>query len=264
MSEPSTSPKPNPTNFGGSDNLPPHDAPASPPVVLRVWRDEPEPQPVSGATDGCDDDLKSRPAGRPQTTSGKEAAADPLDESDDIELYMQQWLRRVRGEAATDGSSPDAEPGQPLLPSGTAASARRIESPVGGTRPNPPASRPPQRDPLADRLRQLDLADGNRSHAAAEHLSELRALREVANQSSQAAINHSLRRQFRRELFSKGTVALVALTVSAALLLLSPTPFSLLTLGASVCGLVAGIWSLRIVADWQTYRARRAGRTASN
>ncbi|MCO6457204.1 MAG: hypothetical protein J5I93_18055 [Pirellulaceae bacterium] len=268
MIEPSTSPNPqHPTNLGGSDNSPRQHEPAIPPVVLRVWRDEPEPPSASGGTDGRDDDLQRRSSGRQQAASGQEPASEPLDESEDIEVYMQQWLRRVRGEAATGGTPPDEEPGQRTdqLPTTTPAAApRRTGNPPGGTPPSSPGTKAGGGGSLTDPLPQPGLVDGNRSHAACDHPLELRALREVANQSSQAAINHSLRRQFRRELLSKGAVALVALAVSAVLLLLSPAPFSLLTLGASVCGLVAGIWSLRIVADWRTYRARRARRTASS
>jgi len=178
------------------------------------------------------------------------AGHQPAEGSDDevsIEAYMQQLLRRTRGTSETEGGS--------TLPLKLASAP----SPGGAS-----TGAVPDRDAAneaADKAGGKSSVEGDEKPvslspraAAPEQPSNLRAMRELANESARSAITSSTRRQSLRAVRVKIGIATIAAFVSALTASMARHPLAPMAVSSLTCIAVAGWFgydSFRCYRKWR-------------
>jgi hypothetical protein len=185
-------------------------------------------------------------SGKPRTMGivRPEGQPSPLNEQDEesIEQYMAKLLSRVRGDSSASASFAMEPPSAPL--NAPVTKSPLIEIPR--TAPLPiPSAEPGDDDAEADTGASLlaNIGSAKRKAANAAPVTDLSALRALANETARRAISRHELRKYRRNAVTKVIVSTLAGVTSLWMMLDSPNFKDIQFITACVSLIVAAIWA---------------------
>lgn len=163
------------------------------------------------------------------------------DDDDSIDDYMRKLMQRVRGASANEENPVPAKK-QPTIAAAVSETTNEGH--------NEPAQTQPVEAPPAKQEMLRDLSELRRGPAP-EQMTNMGALRQLANQSARHAIDVAASRQSREKATMRLTVSVISVAVGTLASIVSPSPLDLQFIGGFTSVVIGGWFFVRTVKQCQ-------------